>query len=80
MLLKFFEAYIYIFRRMKFLLIACLAVPAILAQQTSAPGGNLCTYPPQGDESNQKAVPIQDFRTSGLDFVRSVYVQKLEQL
>lgn len=65
---------------MKFLLIACLAVPAILAQQTSAPGGNLCTYPPQGDESNQKAVPIQDFRTSGLDFVRSVYVQKLEQL
>ncbi|CAL2031725.1 unnamed protein product [Caenorhabditis brenneri] len=55
---------------MKLLILSCLTFSAILAQQTSAPGGNLCTYTPVGDESNQKAVPIQDFRSSGLDFIR----------
>ncbi|KAF1763712.1 hypothetical protein GCK72_003657 [Caenorhabditis remanei] len=55
---------------MKILILSCLTFSAILAQQTSAPGGNLCTYSPVGDESNEKAVPIQDFRSSGLDFIR----------
>ncbi|CAO4363703.1 unnamed protein product [Caenorhabditis nigoni] len=55
---------------MNILILSCLTLSAVLAQQTSAPGGNLCLYTPVGDESNQKAVPIQDFRTSGLDFVR----------
>lgn len=30
----------------------------------------MCNYTPVGDESTQDAVPIQDFRSSGLDFVR----------
>uniref|UniRef100_A0A1I7UFK6 Secreted protein n=1 Tax=Caenorhabditis tropicalis TaxID=1561998 RepID=A0A1I7UFK6_9PELO len=55
---------------MKFLILSCLTLSAVLAQQTSAPGGNICNYTPVGDESNQKAVPIDTFRTSGLDFVR----------
>ncbi|CAI2326519.1 unnamed protein product [Caenorhabditis sp. 36 PRJEB53466] len=49
----------------------CLSVLALGAPgPTTAPQGNVCNYKAQGDESTQKAVPIQDFRSSGLDFIR----------
>uniref|UniRef100_A0A8R1I2V5 DOMON domain-containing protein n=1 Tax=Caenorhabditis japonica TaxID=281687 RepID=A0A8R1I2V5_CAEJA len=50
---------------MKLVILTALAVAT-----WAAPTGNTCNYAPVGDESNQKAVPIKDFRTSGLDFVR----------
>ncbi|CAB3411042.1 unnamed protein product [Caenorhabditis bovis] len=53
------------------ILFAILSVLAVVgAQKTSAPGGHVCNYPVTGDESMQQAVPIENFRTSGLDFIR----------
>nr|CDJ84374.1 Hypothetical protein CBG01061 [Haemonchus contortus] len=47
-----------------------LLLVAVFALCNSQNDGNKCNYPATGSETLQNAVPIRNFHTSGLDFVR----------